>query len=225
MVGKDLVELLTHLHDEPGLDLDVARLTLSAAMWLMKHQSGVGQGVSLPLGSAGEDDRCRRRRHPHADRVHIRPDVLHRVVDREKRRYRATGGIDVEEDVLVRILRLEVEELGHDQVGDCVIDRSAQEDDSVLEEPAVNVEVALTPAGLFKDRGDHIVVGVHSSSSKISASTMAASTVSVATTSASTSLTFKLKSTGLPSSSTGLAFDRIASSALLRRISLARANS
>jgi hypothetical protein len=36
------------------------------------------------------------------------------------------------------VLGLEEQELGHDQVGDVVLDRITQEDDAVLEEPAVD---------------------------------------------------------------------------------------
>ena len=191
----------------------------------MKHDPRVGKGVALALGATGEDHSGGRGGHAHADRAHVRSDVLHRVVDGEQRRDRATRRVDVEEYVFIRVVRLEMQQLGHDQVGDRVIDRRAQEDDAVLEEPAVDIEVALPTARLFEDCGNHVVVSIHSSSSTTSAMTTSASTASSATTSASTSGTSKLRLTGFPSSSTGVALVRMASSALFRRISLASANS
>src|SRR5690606_34562558 len=110
VLGEDLVELLTHLHDEPGLDLDVGGLALGPAMRLVQHDAGVREGVPLAGGSAGEDHRGGRSGHAHADGGHVRADVLHRVVD---------GG--------------------------------TEEDDAVLEQPTVDVEVALASAGLFED--------------------------------------------------------------------------
>src|SRR5690606_1253871 len=106
-------------------------------------------------------NRGRRRRHAHADGVHVGADVLHRVVDGEQRSDGATGRVDVEEDVLVRIIRLQVEQLRHDQVGHRVVDRRAEEDDPVLEQAAVDVEVALASTRLLEDGGDYIVLGVH----------------------------------------------------------------
>ena len=83
VLGEDLIELLAHLNDETGLDLDVRSLTLSAAMRLVEHHSGVGQRVALTHGPTGEDYSRGRGGHAHAHRVHLWLDVLHRVVDSE----------------------------------------------------------------------------------------------------------------------------------------------
>ena len=50
-------------------------------------------------------------------------------------------------DVLVRLLRLEEEELGTDQVGHRVVDRRAEEDDPLPQQAGEQVVVPLTPAG------------------------------------------------------------------------------
>ena len=93
--------------------------------------------------------------------VDLRLDVLHRVVDREAGRHRAPGRVDVEEDVLLRVLGLEEEELRDDQVRQVVADGRAQDDDAVAEQPRVDVVGALTAAGLLNDDRDEI--GVHAS--------------------------------------------------------------
>jgi hypothetical protein len=70
-----------------------------------------------------------------ADGGDVGLDVLHRVVDGEQRVDVAAGAVDVDVDVLVGVLRLEVQQLGAHQVGDRVVDRGAQEDDVLLEQP------------------------------------------------------------------------------------------
>src|SRR5262249_45889501 len=71
--------------------------------------------------------------------------------DREAGVHRAARRVDVHRDVLVGILRLQVQELGDDQVGDLIVDGSPQEDDPLVEEAAVDVECALSTGGLLDD--------------------------------------------------------------------------
>ena len=68
---------------------------------------------------------------PGADRLNVRLDVLHGVVDRQAGLDRAARRIDVERDVLVGILGLQKQQLGDDQVGDLVVDGRPQEDDAL----------------------------------------------------------------------------------------------
>ncbi len=55
---------------------------------------------------------------------------------------------------LVRILGLQVQKLGHDQVRDLIIHRCPEEDDPLVEEAAVNVEGALPTGSLLNDHRD-----------------------------------------------------------------------
>jgi hypothetical protein len=107
-----------------------------------------------PLGAAGEQERAHRHRDPEADRLEVGLDVLHRVVDREARVYDAAGGVDVERDVLLGILGLEVDQLGDDQIRNLVVDRLAQEDDPLAEQPRVDVERPLAAGCLLDHHGD-----------------------------------------------------------------------
>jgi hypothetical protein len=86
-----------------------------------------GRAERLPGRAAREDHRGGRHRHPDADRLHVGFDELNRVVDRHPRVRGASGRVDVEADVLVRILGLEEEELRRDQVRDVVVDLGAEE--------------------------------------------------------------------------------------------------
>ena len=116
------------------------------------------QGQALALGAGGQQHRRRRRRLAEADRGDVVADELHRVVDREQRGDVATGAVDVDVDVLVGVLRLEVDQLGADQAGDLVVDRRLQEDDVLLQQPAVEVVGPLAAAGLLDDVGDEVVL-------------------------------------------------------------------
>src|SRR5207245_2049349 len=69
----------------------------------------------------------------HAHRHDAGLDVLHGVVDGQPGGDHATRAVDVETDVLVRILAVQEQELSHDHIGDLVVDGPANEDDPVLQ--------------------------------------------------------------------------------------------
>ena len=81
----------------------------------------------------------------------MRPDKLHGVVDGETCGDRAAGRVDVEMDVLVRVFRLEKQQLGDDQVGHVILNRAHAENHSLLEQPGIDVVGALTACALFDD--------------------------------------------------------------------------
>ena len=83
---------------------------------------------------------------------------MHRVVDRHQHVRGAARRVDVDSDVLVGIVSLEVKQLGHDQVGDRVIDGGTQEDDPVIEEATVDVESPLSSGRLLDNGRYHIPV-------------------------------------------------------------------
>src|SRR5206468_11629822 len=79
---------------------------------------------------------------------------LHRVVDREPVVDRAARRVDVDGDVLVRVLGLQVQQLGDDQVRDLIVDRGAEKDYSLVQQTRVDVERALASRGLLDDHGN-----------------------------------------------------------------------
>ena len=115
VLGDDLVEPAADVDDLLRVDLDVRRLTLEARGDLVDQDLRVGQRHALALRAAGEQQRAHRHRDADADRLHVGLDELHRVVDREARVDGAAGRVDVERDVLVGILGLQVQQLGHDR--------------------------------------------------------------------------------------------------------------
>ena len=100
---------------------------------LVDQDLRVGQRHALALRPAGEQQRAHRHRDADADRRHVGLDEVHRVVDRQTRVHRPAGRVDVERDVLVGILGLQVQELGHDQVGDLIVHGRAEEDDPLVQ--------------------------------------------------------------------------------------------
>ena len=110
----------------------------------------------------GQEHRRRGRRLAHAEGAHVGTDELHRVVDGEQARDLAARRVDVEADVLVGVFRLEMQQLGHHEVRHRVVDRSADEDDALLEEAGVDVESSLAAVGLLDDRRHQVVAsGLH----------------------------------------------------------------
>ena len=82
--------------------------------WIM--MSRVRQGEALALGAGGEKHRAHAGGHADAVGVHVAGEELHRVVDREAGGDGAAGAVDVNVDVLLRVLHLEEEELGDDEL-------------------------------------------------------------------------------------------------------------
>ena len=66
----------------------------------------------------------------------------------------AARRIDVDRNVFFRVLRFQEQKLGGDQVGDVIVDRRADKNDVVLQQPRVNVICALAAIGLLDDHGD-----------------------------------------------------------------------
>src|SRR5712692_38319 len=155
---QDLVQLLPGPQYLLGMDLDVGRLPLHAAPWLVDEDVGVRQRVTLAVRSSRQQHGRHGVGHADADRRDRRPDVLHGVVDGKPRGDVAAWAVDVQGDLLLGVFRLEKEQLRHDQVGDLVIDGSPDEYDAVLEQPRVDVEGALT-APCVLDHHGHQVAG------------------------------------------------------------------
>ena len=121
-LGEDLVEAVLDAQDLLRLDGDVGGLPLGPAPGLVDQDARVGQREALAVGARREQHRAHRRRLADADRLHVGPDELHRVVDREPGRGRAARAVDVEVDVLLGILGLEEQQLRDDQVRHHVVD-------------------------------------------------------------------------------------------------------
>ncbi len=139
IIGNIRIQNLPDEQNLLGLNLDVSRLSLRPSERLMNHDPRIGKGPPLPRGPGTEEERSHGRRHAETDRRDIAGDVLHGIVNGHAGADRSTGGVDVEGDVLGGVLVGEVEELGHEDVGDFVVDGLTEEDDPVLEEAGDDV--------------------------------------------------------------------------------------
>ena len=94
----------------------------------------IHQGSAGTRGATGQDHGRRRHPHPHTDGGDVAVDVLHDVVDGHPGVGHAAGRVDVHGDVAVGVLGVEVEDLGHQQVGDLVVHLLTQEDDALFQQ-------------------------------------------------------------------------------------------
>ena len=118
--------------------------------WWMRMRL-LGSAERLPLRAAGQQQRAHRHRDPAHRRGDVGLDEAHRVVDRQPGVDDPARRVDVELDVLLGILGLEVQQLRHDEVGDVVVDRGADEHDALAQQPRVDVERALSARVLLDD--------------------------------------------------------------------------
>ena len=120
--------------------------------WIRMREEG--SATRLPVRPAGQEQRAHGGGLAEADRLHVRLDVLDGVVDGQPGGHRSARRVDVEVDVLLRVLRLEEQELRHDEVRVHVVDLAVHEHDAVLEEARVDVVGPLAASGLFDDDGN-----------------------------------------------------------------------
>src|SRR5262249_41208639 len=151
VIDEDLRDDVLHVTDLASLDLDVRRLPARAAERLMDHHARMRERIALALLSGAEQDSRHARRLPEAQRAHRTAHVLHGVVEGGARRHDPARRVDVELDVLVRILALQKQELGDDDVGDVVVDGAAEEHDAVLQQAAEDVPRTLAAMGRLDD--------------------------------------------------------------------------
>ena len=98
------------------MDADIRRLALGAAAGLMDHNLAVGQRKALALGAGSQQERAHAGRHAHADGGHVALDILHGIVNRHAVAVTEPPGLLIYRlNVLVRILTLQIQQLGHHQ--------------------------------------------------------------------------------------------------------------
>ena len=150
----DLVQILLDPQEMLHIDLHVRDLALRSGRGLMDHDLGIGQGNALALGAGGQQERAHGCGHAHADGGHIALDVLHGVIDGHAVRHGTAGAVDIQLDVLVRVLCLQIQQLRHHQTGRGGIDLLAQKDDAVIQQAGEDVVGPLAAVGLLHNIRD-----------------------------------------------------------------------
>jgi len=149
---QDPVQIGTKAQNLPCLKVDVCSLALkSAHPWLVNQNSGVRKRKSFLVRA------CRQKHSRHAgglsyaDGAHVVLDELHRIVNRQARRDRSAGAVDVQRNIAVRVFGFEEQQLGNDQIRNVVVNRRADEDDAVAKQPRINVVGAFASVRLFNN--------------------------------------------------------------------------
>src|SRR5690348_15690268 len=154
VLGDELVQHAADTDDLAGVDVEVARLTLQALaadQRLVHVDGGARQREPLALRAGHKDDGAEARRTADADCGDARLHVLQLVGYGEARRHRSAWGVDVDLDLLLRVVRGQVHELGDHQVGHDIVDGPADQDDAVLQQSRVDVKGPLAVAALVLD--------------------------------------------------------------------------
>ena len=120
----------------------------------MDHDLGIGQRHTLALGAGAQQKRAHRSRQTDADGRDIALNVLHGVVDGHTCGDAAAGAVDIELNVLIRILGFQVKQLGNHQACGGVVHFFGQEHDAVVQQTGENVIAALAAAGLLNNIGN-----------------------------------------------------------------------
>ena len=150
----DLVELLFHADEFFRVDQDFGGGSFHARQGLMDHDAAVRQGVALALGAGGEQQRAHAGALADAVGRDVAGDPLHGVVNRQPGGHAAAGAVDVEMNIGLGILMGQDDHLGDDQVGDRVVDRGAQDDDSILKEAGIDIHRPFFTTAAFDHDGD-----------------------------------------------------------------------
>ena len=158
VMGKDAVKAFFQIEHEADGALDIGGGAASATGNLVNHHVGVRQAKAFALGAGSEKHGTHRGTNADAISVHVASHELHRVVDRKTCGDRAARGVDVNVDVLFRVLHLQEKKLGDHGVGNEVIDACTDKNDAVLEQARVDIERALTAAVGLDDDGNVVAI-------------------------------------------------------------------
>jgi len=126
-------------------------LTGGTACGLVHHYAAVRQCVTLTLCSSGEKKRSHTGSLSDAVGDDVTLQEVHGVVNGQTVGHAATWGVDIETDVLFGVFHLEEEHLGDDSIGDKIVDRCADEYNTVAKKAAVNIPGALGATFTFVD--------------------------------------------------------------------------
>ncbi len=156
VLDVDLVQAALHLDDVLRMTFDVRSLSLETARWLVNHDAGIRQRITLACRTGGQEQRAHRSSLPHAKRGNRRTDELHRVIDRHAGGYDAARRIDVHVDLFLRVFCLEKEKLCANQHRHSVFNRSVHEDDALLEKARENIIGPFATVGLLNHHRDEV---------------------------------------------------------------------
>ena len=133
------------------IDLHVCNLTLRTCRRLMDHHLGIGQCQALSLCARREQERTHTGSHTDTDGGHLAFYILHSVINCHTSRNATAGRIDIHLDLFVRILRLQIQQLCHNQAGCGIVHLFTQEYNAVIQQPGKYIVGSFAAAGLLNN--------------------------------------------------------------------------
>jgi hypothetical protein len=131
------------------MDLYVGRLALRASERLMNNYLAVRQRETLALGAGREQKSAHARCHAYAYSRHVAFHILHRIVNSHSGSYLASGAVDIQLNILIRVLALKIKKLRHDETRRSIVHFVGQHDYTVIEKPREYIVRALASVRLF----------------------------------------------------------------------------
>src|SRR3989440_5436761 len=129
VTSQNVIDAAAQAQDLTGRDFDIRRLSFSTAQRLVNQHGRIGQTVTFALFARGEQYRSHAHSHADAHGGNIGLQPLHGVIDGKTCVDHAAGRVDVQPDVLGRVLALEEQQLRHRQVSHIIVDGRANEND------------------------------------------------------------------------------------------------
>ena len=117
----------------------------------MDHNFRVRKSHSLSLRSSGQEEGSHAGGKSYTNGRNIALDVLHGIVDGHACSHGTTGAVNIEMDILGRILRLQEQKLCDNQICGIIRNLLAQKNNPVLQQPGINIIAALAPSCLLYD--------------------------------------------------------------------------
>src|SRR5699024_700325 len=146
---EDSVQLILHAQDVVGVNADIRSLPLGAAAGLVDHNFAVGQGKALAFRARGQQKGAHAGGHPQANGGNITLDILHGIINSHTIGNHAARAVNIQRDVLLRILSFQVEQLCHNYSGGSAVYFFIEKDNAVIQKPGENVVGPFPAACLF----------------------------------------------------------------------------
>src|ERR1700676_3496882 len=154
VLSEQLVDHSTHAQNLLGVQIDVRGLAAETGEpWLMNKDARVGQSKALFRCATSKENGGDGGGLSDAGGNDVGLHELHGVIDSESGSDGAARRIDIELDIALGIFGLEEEHLCGSEVGDVIVDRRANEDDVLFEEPRVDVIGAFATARVLDHHG------------------------------------------------------------------------
>ena len=115
-------------------NLDLCSLPLRAAGRLMNHDLCIRKGETFPFLASRKQKSSHTGCHSYADSRYITLDILHCIIDSHPRCNGASRAVNVQLDILLRVIRLKEKHLGYNYTCRDVAYLFPEENNSLLEQ-------------------------------------------------------------------------------------------